>query len=164
MSSPQRNPGDSTHTGGSVVCCVDESQEARDAARFGKLLADRLGLQLVLLHVAAAPIAPGVSTAAHGQERLAAAERESADELLEAVALELGLGNATERRVEFGDVAARVLAVVEEGRAELVVLGSRGRGSLKTALLGSVSKDVVGRAPCVVVVVPPGAAARSSLV
>ena len=45
----------------------------------------------------------------------------------------------------------------------MVVLGSRGRGSLEAALLGSVSRDVAGKAHCIVVLVPPGAAEQTFL-
>jgi nucleotide-binding universal stress UspA family protein len=41
--------------------------------------------------------------------------------------------------------------------AELAVVGSRGRGALKTLVLGSVSHHVVQHAACPVVVVPPPA-------
>jgi nucleotide-binding universal stress UspA family protein len=44
--------------------------------------------------------------------------------------------------------------LVEAGAgADLVVVGTRGRGALKSALLGSVSSHVIGHAPCPVVVI-----------
>jgi nucleotide-binding universal stress UspA family protein len=147
----------------SILCCVDDSQEARDAVRVARGLADRLALDLVLLHVAPPITQPGVSAAPRGQERLAETERENAQELLRTIARELGLTAEVELRVEVGEPAQGVLAVCEQEHAEMVVLGSRGRGGLKATLLGSLSKDVAGRASCIVVVVPPGAAEQSSL-
>lgn len=150
---------------GSLVCCIDHSSEARDAARIARGLAARLGFALVLLHVSPVPTDPGLSAAPLGQERLAESEREDANALLDQLARELGIAaDEVERRVEFGDPAERVLAVCEQEHAEMVVLGSRRHGSLKAALLGSVSTDVAGKAPCIVVIVPPGAAEQSSLV
>jgi nucleotide-binding universal stress UspA family protein len=42
----------------------------------------------------------------------------------------------------------------EHADAELLVLGSRGRGTAKRLLLGSVSNDVAHHAPCPLVIVP----------
>ena len=146
----------------SIVCCVDDSSEAHDAARIARGLASRLDLPLVLLHVAPAIEQPGVGAAAYGRERLAESEREDTEALLGRIAGEAGLGDV-ERRIEFGNTAERILAVCEQERAELVVLGSRRHGSLKAALLGSVSADVAGKAHCLVVIVPHGAAEQTSL-
>lgn len=70
-----------------------------------------------------------------------------------------GWGSMRERVVE-GD-AARQLVGRATG-ADLLVVGTRGRGSLKRLLLGSVARDVATAAPCNVLVVPPAAAAELS--
>jgi nucleotide-binding universal stress UspA family protein len=44
--------------------------------------------------------------------------------------------------------------------ADLLVVGSRGRGGFTSLLLGSVSHAAVLHAPCPVVVIPPGAEDR----
>jgi nucleotide-binding universal stress UspA family protein len=56
-----------------------------------------------------------------------------------------------------GGAAAELLAKAEEG-VDLVVLGSRTYGPVRSVLLGSVSAMVVERAPCPVVVTPRPAA------
>lgn len=139
-----------------ILCCVDDSQEAREAARVAAGLAKRLEASVVLLHVGAATGAPGVGAAPLGRERLAEAEREAGAALLAEVVRDAGLPGSTEARVELGNPASRARAVAEETDALLIVIGSRGRGSVRGALLGSVSNDLAGRAPCPVVVVPPG--------
>ena len=52
-----------------------------------------------------------------------------------------------------GHPAEQLLAVAAEG-AQLLVIGSRGRGGFTGLLLGSVGHHCVGRARCPVVVVP----------
>ena len=49
--------------------------------------------------------------------------------------------------------ADEIVLVAEETGADLVVMGSRGLGGIKRALLGSVSDSVVRRAHCPVLVV-----------
>jgi nucleotide-binding universal stress UspA family protein len=145
---------------GPIVCGVDDSDEARDAARVAGALGGRLGLEVLLVHVAGAVTQPGVGVAAAGRERLAESERSEAETLLARIVDDAGLPESVRRQVEFGDAAGRLLAVCEEVGAELVVVGSRGRGKVRRTLLGTVSATVAAKAPCIAVVVPPGAAER----
>lgn len=145
-----------------LLCCVDDSDEAREAARVAGRLAGGLDLDVLLLHVASRPTAPGVSTVPMGQERLAESDRQAGAAILCAVAGEAGLPEETELRVEIGDTAAKAREVAAETGAALVVIGSRGRGTVRGAVLGSVSSELAGTAPCPVVVVPSGTARDGS--
>lgn len=58
-----------------------------------------------------------------------------------------------ERRIEIGDPGQTLCRLAGELGADVVVVGSRGRGALKRALLGSVSGHVVHNAPCPVLVI-----------
>jgi hypothetical protein len=60
--------------------------------------------------------------------------------------------DVTVRRLVAGDRPARAL-VEESGRAQLVVVGSRGRGGISGLLLGSVSQARLHHAACPVAVV-----------
>jgi len=53
----------------------------------------------------------------------------------------------------FGDPAAEIIALADEGHYDLVVMGRRGRGAVGKLLLGSVSDRVVKAAGCAVTVV-----------
>ena len=57
-------------------------------------------------------------------------------------------------RVLVNDSPAFALLQAAKG-ADLIVVGSRGRGGFAGLLLGSVSQQVVHHAPCPVVVIPP---------
>ena len=63
------------------------------------------------------------------------------------------IGRPAERRVVHGDPAIEICRIAEEGRFDLVVIGSHGSGFLKRVLLGSVSQHVLHHAPCPVLVV-----------
>jgi nucleotide-binding universal stress UspA family protein len=83
-------------------------------------------------------------------------QEEAGEHLLEQVAKAAGRGDA-ERRVVVGVPAEALADLADDEDAELIVVGSRGRGSFRAAFLGSVSNSLVGVARCPVLVVPPGA-------
>ena len=62
------------------------------------------------------------------------------------------------REVQRGQPAVVLAEVAADGDAELIVVGSRGRGAWRSAALGSVSSEVARRAPCPVIIVPERAA------
>jgi nucleotide-binding universal stress UspA family protein len=61
-------------------------------------------------------------------------------------------GRAVEKRVLRGRPASEIVDEATEMRADIIVLGSRGLGRLRSMLLGSVSAEVVDHAPCPVLV------------
>lgn len=82
-----------------------------------------------------------------------------ANELLTELSESMGLEQA-DRRVVVGYAAERLADLADEEEAEMIVVGSRGRGAFKAAFLGSVSTSLIGVARCPVLVVPAGAANR----
>jgi nucleotide-binding universal stress UspA family protein len=58
-----------------------------------------------------------------------------------------------ETRVEIGDAGWAICPLATELAADVVVVGSRGHGRLRRALLGSVSSHVAHNAPCPVLIV-----------
>jgi len=87
-------------------------------------------------------------------------QEERAARLVEEMVADAGLLGA-EPRVVVGLAAEGLAEVADEEDAELIVVGSRGRGVFRSAFLGSVSNALVGVARCPVLIVPPGATEAS---
>lgn len=73
-------------------------------------------------------------------------------EAAKARAVELGAAD-TRAFVKNGPVARNIVGFAEEHGVDLIVIGSRGLGSIESYLLGSVSLKVTGTAQCPVLVV-----------
>lgn len=61
-------------------------------------------------------------------------------------------GRTVETVTTFGRPAEAIVEEAARFRADLIIMGSRGRGPVRSALLGSVSAEVVDRAPCPVLI------------
>lgn len=152
-------------SGARIVCAVDGSRSARDAAEVAGRLSEALDHDVLLLHVVVPQPALTVAAAPHHYVRepmnevSVAAGRRLVDDLAAA----LSLARSGERRVEIGDPALVIPGVAENDDAALLVTGTRGRGALASAILGSVSAAAVARATCPVVVVPEGGMLRHGM-
>jgi nucleotide-binding universal stress UspA family protein len=151
---------------GTIICGVDGSVDSRAALDVAARFAGRLGARLILAHAVEYAHIPYAAAASLGGiappmdlTALDDGQEEAAEQLLARVAVGAGLEDA-ERRVVMGVPAERLAELADDEDAELIVVGSRGRGAFKAAFLGSVSNSLVGVARCPVQVVPPGAAER----
>jgi nucleotide-binding universal stress UspA family protein len=70
-----------------------------------------------------------------------------------AVALLEAAGQAVEQAVATGDPAQMLVELVQEHGCDAIILSARGMGSLRSALLGSVSQELLHNAPVPVTVV-----------
>jgi nucleotide-binding universal stress UspA family protein len=64
-------------------------------------------------------------------------------------------GTVAGTHLRMGQVALEIVALAEELGADLIVMGSRGLGGVRRALMGSVSDSVLRHAHCPVLVVRP---------
>ncbi len=76
-----------------------------------------------------------------------------ADILAPAVALLTAAGVAFETEVGGGDPAHTIIDIAERYRCDLIVMGARGTSALRSALLGSVSNEVLHAAHVPVMIV-----------
>src|SRR4029079_4987756 len=149
--------------GGSIMCGVDGSADSHAALDVAARLAERLEARLGPVHVAELERAPLAAVARVGMtgiapRAMALATRDEQEEagaqLLEQVAAEHGLADA-EQLVVVGFPAERLADLADVAGAELIVVGSRGRGRFKAAFLGSGPSSLVGGAPCPGRLAPP---------
>ena len=146
-----------------VLLCADGSHHATAAIAAGVALLSS-DTPLIIVTVMADPdpslvtgsgMAGGVITA-EAFDQMERDAGQDATDITEHVRAELGLANA-EARVLRGDPATAICHLAEEVDAGAIVIGSRGRGGIKRAMLGSVSDHVVRNAPCTVMVTGPKA-------
>jgi|HigsolmetaAR201D_1030396.scaffolds.fasta_scaffold05286_5 nucleotide-binding universal stress UspA family protein len=138
---------------GRVVVGVDGSADADEALRLACREAELRDAELLLVHAWDYPYATELGTS----EACDRAQVDGALVLEEAVrrARDLWAGPIKDKLVR-GRAASALLE--EAGTADLLVVGSRGRGAVRSFLFGSVSTEVSDRAPCPVMVVRAEAA------
>jgi len=136
-----------------ILIAVDGSPAGNVAARFGIELASENDACAVLVHVAPeVDVVPtgGFGLIAHLPHEVTALDRKPLDDAL-ALAMEAGI----DARAELlrGDPVDEIVAFADAWEADLIVVGSRGHGALASALLGSVSRGILGetRRPVLVV-------------
>ena len=133
-----------------VLLATDGSGEAALAARTAADLAKATASELHVVHVG--EYLP--TFFAETEMEPAQLEREARTLLDEQVnRIESAGGTVTEAHFRMGRAPHEILAVAEQIGAGVVVVGSRGLGGLRRALMGSVSDSVVRHAHCPVLVV-----------
>jgi nucleotide-binding universal stress UspA family protein len=132
-----------------IVVGFDGAPEAKAALRRAEAVAKGTNARIRLVTVITPPVAaPVMVPGAYAPESPPEPERLMADGLS---SVDRGLAAETVRLD--GDPATELVRACEEG-GDLLVVGSRGYGPLARVLLGSVSRKVIRRAPCPVLVVP----------
>jgi len=128
-----------------LLVCIDGSEHSIKTLDYAVKLAERIGSKITLLNIQ--------------ERRLLDLSPKVAEELGEQI-LSKALGAIkkeelkVDKRVEFGVASDNIVEVAERGNHDLIVLGSRGLGTVKRFLLGSVSDDVSHKAKCSVLIFP----------
>jgi nucleotide-binding universal stress UspA family protein len=107
------------------------------------------------------PLANGIEVYPPLSEKVRQAMRENAYKGVQAVVEKLRTRPGIQATYELreGDVKRALLEAIREWGADLVIVGSHGKGAIGRLFLGSVSHALVTHAPCNVEVVRPAIAA-----
>lgn len=141
-----------------VLVAVDGSEGAKKAVEVtARLLEEVARPDVILLHVLPGHQGLGLLTTApdlwERLQQLADQEEQEGRALLERYRpLLAGLPSAPELLLRRGDPAETILAVAQERKVDLIVMGARGLGPIAQLLLGSVSHKVLNMATCPVLI------------
>ena len=138
-----------------VVVGIDGSPGAETALRFAAEEAALRGLQLRIVCAWEAPAGTYVGEAfAPTADAFLEAEHH-ADDVLRTALERLTVDSAVETEALSVEGHPATVLIEQARDAVLLVVGSRGRGTAASLLLGSVSQRLAHHAPCPLVIVPP---------
>jgi nucleotide-binding universal stress UspA family protein len=133
-----------------ILLATDGSGEAELAATNAAALAKGTDSELHVVHVG--PFMPMLFSSMEGEPaRMAREARKTLDGAVGQ--LEAAGGDVAQAHLRVGGASEEIIALAEELGAGLIVMGNRGRGGVRRALMGSVSDSVVRHAHCPVLVV-----------
>ncbi|MGB9740518.1 MAG: universal stress protein [Candidatus Bathyarchaeia archaeon] len=129
------------------LVCLDGSENSIKALNYGVNLAEKLDSRVTLLNVQ--------------ERRLYDSSPKAAEEMGEKIISRAidsigvsGKNVKIDRKLNFGVPSDVIADVAEKENYDLIILGSRGLGTVQRFLLGSVSDDVTHKAKCSVLIVP----------
>ncbi|HYG33285.1 MAG TPA: universal stress protein, partial [Clostridia bacterium] len=138
-----------------ILICSGGKRYIDEAVQLSGKIAKGIHASICLLHVMAEP--PAIYAGLPGMEETTARVLSSNSELgknlrSEKKTLE-SLGVTTEVRLRRGSVLEEIFREIREGKYELVVTGSALSHGLRTYVLGDISREIVNRTTCAVLVV-----------
>ena len=150
-----------------ILLATDGSEEAALAARTAVYIAQKTDSELHVVYVGSSLEYVGMGPPqiadipAPAQEQLSAEARELLDAEVEQV--KAAGGTVAQAHLGIGAPGREIVELAEKLNVGLVVIGSRGKGGIRRALMGSVSDSVVRHAHCPVLVVRGGESGRAVL-
>jgi nucleotide-binding universal stress UspA family protein len=141
-----------------ILIAVDDSPFAQRAAQIGVELASALKAEVALVHVFD-PTATPAGAWGFPADRISDMSQLEGKRMLakfrESLPPGVALPSGIREFLESGGAADSIIEVAKKCGADMIVMGSHGRGKVKGILMGSVSQDVLRNAPCPILVTPP---------
>lgn len=141
-----------------ILVPVDLSDGSQALIDYAIQLAKPFNATIEVIHAWEPPqyVAPDLLVAAPGwnsQSLEQVAVDAATKELNNLVSKVSGTGAPIKHRVVVGEASSTVLRLAEEGKHDLIIMGTHGRRGLPRLLLGSVAQKIVARAHCPVLTV-----------
>lgn len=139
---------------GTLVCGVTDSEDAVGTVELAVELTQRLGMRLVLAHVAEgfAPIGDGLELE---ESVTMKGNRVGAERLLGRLAEEHGVAETAQRRVAVGSPATLLGQIAAEEAADVILVGSRKRGWPRRGLESRLAAHLETETPVPILIAPP---------
>lgn len=135
-----------------ILIAVDSEPIAAHAADIGGELARLAGAEVAFVHVIDPELVNAADTGIQPAVFTATAKDE-ARKLIGEFRLRLPQQVSALEFVQIGSPVGEVVKAAKDWPADLIVIGSHGRGGIKRVLLGSVAEGVMRQATCPVLVV-----------
>jgi nucleotide-binding universal stress UspA family protein len=138
-----------------ILLATDGSEEAELAAQTAVDLAESTGSELYVVYVERLPkFLDGPGTIGYDHLLYERHEEEAREVLRKLVwRVQVAGGTVAGAHLRMGGVANEIVSLAEELEVGLIVMGSRGHGGIRRALMGSVSDLVARHAHCPVMIV-----------
>ena len=135
----------------SIIVALDGSAHSLKALDYARDMAQKYGSGLILLH---AYHSTSDLRGSEGFDQMVAKRKQVGEEIVNVARQRLAQTTLeVEEDLLEGPAADAIVAAADARKADLVVMGTRGMGSFKGLLFGSVSTRVTHYAPCPVLVV-----------
>jgi nucleotide-binding universal stress UspA family protein len=137
-----------------LVCGLTDREDAVGTVELAVELTERLGMRLVLAHVAEgfAPIADGVDAE---ESATMQANRAGAERLLGQLAAEHGVAETAQCRTAVGQPATLLGQIAAEEAADIILVGSRERGWPRRGLESRLAAQLEAETPVPILIAPP---------
>lgn len=135
-----------------ILIAVDSEPIAAHAADIGSELAQLAGAEMAFIHVIDPDLVNAADTGIQ-PDVFAASAKEDARKLIGDFRKRLPQQLTALEFVQIGAPLTEIVNAAKDWPADLIVIGSHGRGGIRRALLGSVAEGVMRHAPCPVLVV-----------
>ena len=143
-----------------ILIAVDDSSYSDQAVNYGVLLAKNLGSKITLVHVDEIPISSPYSADPLLNEspimipELMHIQEEASKALFKKLEDKFGQIVKLSTVTKIGRAQDEILAVADECKADMIILGTHGRTGFDHFISGSVSESVARKAKCPVLIIP----------